>query len=499
MGAVHNLGPGATPLAPHSTVSSIVQRAVLLETSRSEIREQVARALTAVGVSVTAAASEEEGRAIVGRGTDPVGLVLLDLALPPSGGIEALRNIRSLCPTLPVVVFSTDHTAQTMAEAFRNGATDFVRPPLDGPHFTSFITGFLDARPLRPETLVDTRALASPLVSCANPKMQSIRYSLKRIALSDVPVLIQGESGVGKEVLARQVHLLSPRANKPFLKLNCAAFPFELLESELFGYERGAFTGAFKTTQGKFELADGGTILLDEIADMEVRLQAKLLQVLQDGEFLRLGGRETIRVNVRVIAATHHDLQQAIEAGRFRADLYYRLAVIPIEIPPLRERRDEIVPLAEFFLRKHVMPDSRIRSICPELRESLLAYDWPGNIRELENLVQRLVVTEDTSAVIRELRGTIAALAPLQRKGPSRPDAPQTFGIGFPKSGATVFEEARWRRAQMEAEAIRLALNATNWNRRKAARLLSIDYRSLLYKIKRLGITSEADGASGAA
>lgn len=237
-----------------------------------------------------------------------------------------------------------------------------------------------------------------------NPKMQVIGELLEKVAAWNVPVVLRGESGAGKEVLAREVHRLSPRSSKPFVKINCAALPSDLLESELFGYERGAFTGAVKTKPGKFEMADGGTIFLDEIGEMDQLLQAKLLQVLQDGEVHHLGGTEPIRVDARVLVATHRNLERAIENGSFREDLYYRLQVVDIWVPPLRDRRDEILPLARLFLKKHRRCDIAVPPLPPELEESLLRYSWPGNVRELENTMRKYLVFANPADLVRELR-----------------------------------------------------------------------------------------------
>lgn len=252
---------------------------------------------------------------------------------------------------------------------------------------------------------------ARGIALCINPRMRAILTALTRLAASDVPVVFQGETGVGKEVLARELHALSPRASRPFLKLNCAAVPLELLESELFGYERGAFTGALGSKPGKFELADGGTILFDEIGDMDVKLQAKLLHVLQDNEFQRLGGTETVRVDVRVVTATHCDLQRELAAGRFRKDLYYRLSVARITIPPLRERKDEVLALARHFLEKHAVSGTQIPDVTPALERALLAYDWPGNVRELENVIRRFLVFGDEELLIQELAAELSRLS----------------------------------------------------------------------------------------
>jgi len=247
-------------------------------------------------------------------------------------------------------------------------------------------------------------AVTGDVYVATSPWTRKLKLFLDRVGAADVPVLLQGETGVGKEMLARQICACSPRAKRPFLKLNCATLPSELVESELFGYERGAFAGAFRNTPGKFEMAEGGTILLDEIGDMDFKLQAKLLQVLQDGEFSRLGARETVRVDVRVIAATHCDLERAIADGRFREDLYYRLNIIRIEVPPLRERREEILPLARFFIGKHTKPGDAPVEINPHLSRTLMAHLWPGNIRELENVMRTLVVLGDPDRAAEDLR-----------------------------------------------------------------------------------------------
>ena len=332
---------------------------------------------------------------------------------------------------------------------------------------------------------------------------------LDAVAKSDVPVLIQGETGVGKEVLARQLHSRSARANKPFVKVNCAALPSELIESELFGYERGAFTGAFQSTPGKFALADGGVLLLDEIGDMDVRLQAKLLQVLQDNQFYRLGARESTIVDVRVIAATHCDLQAAIVDNRFREDLYYRLNVANIHIPALRDRREEIIPLAEHFLWKHSAGTPERPAIVPELREALLTHSWPGNVRELENIMRKYIVMPRAELVIEDLRRSSEGRrrAAAASGEPARPAESGSFSeheswvspaategihartpeIARAAAAPTMAQVEEFKRAA-EADAIRAALDKTQWHRRSAADLLQMDYKVLLYRMKRLGI-----------
>jgi transcriptional regulator with PAS, ATPase and Fis domain len=332
-----------------------------------------------------------------------------------------------------------------------------------------------------------------PVIPFASKWSRKLDLLLAKVGPVDVPVLLRGETGVGKEMLARELHARSARADQPFLKLNCAALPSELVESELFGYERGAFTGAFRRTPGKFELAHRGTILLDEIGDMEFRLQAKLLHVIQDGEFLRLGAREPSKVDVRIMAATHCDLEQAIDTGRFREDLYYRLNVIDIHIPPLRDRRDEILPLADFFFRTNATPSMPTLGIPSSLADCLLDHQWPGNIRELENVIRKYLVLRNADAIIEELHlrsyrrsVTSGAAAPNQAGAASLhlQDAPREQG----PFDASILGTAASAHNAAQIETILGALNAAMWNRKQAAALLRIDYKALLYKMKKLGI-----------
>ena len=313
-------------------------------------------------------------------------------------------------------------------------------------------------------------------------KMDRIREVIDQVANTDVTVLIQGESGVGKEIVARFLHLSSLRKDKPFIKVNCAALPEELLESELFGYERGAFTGAYRKKPGKFELAHNGTIFLDEIGDISPSLQAKLLQVLHDGEFSRLGGKTDIQVDVRVLVATNKNLEKAVRDGSFREDLYYRLNVVNILIPPLRERRQEILIFVNRFLDKYSKKyDKKLSPPSRKLMKMFMGHQWPGNIRELENMVKRLVVLGDEAAIIEELSSEIKGKKPLQQsklrfQDPVYPVLP-------------LKEVSRRAAMQAEREAILKALGQTNWNRKMAAKLLTVSYKAILYKIKQYGLT----------
>jgi two-component system response regulator AtoC len=323
--------------------------------------------------------------------------------------------------------------------------------------------------------------------------MNEIHALVGQIGWSEAPVLIQGETGSGKEVLARELHAQSPRANKLFLKLNCAALPSELVESELFGYERGAFTGAFQKKAGMFEVADGGTLLLDEIGDMDVRLQAKLLQVLQDQEFQRIGGKATIKVDVRVMAATHCDLEKSITERTFREDLYYRLNVINVYLPALRERPEDIIPLAEFILEKHSPQNTTLAPITGKLKEAMMAYRWPGNVRELDNVVRRLLVLRDADLVAREL------MAKTSRKLLRQVPVAEGHGDTQEAEASPILEQVIKAKQRAETEAILAALQSTRWNRKQAAALLEIDYKALLYKMKKLGLEDQSTRFSAVA
>ena len=318
----------------------------------------------------------------------------------------------------------------------------------------------------------------------SSDKMHRIKEIIDQVANTDVTVLILGESGVGKEVVARSIHRNSFRRDKPFVKVNCAALPQELLESELFGYERGAFTGAYRQKLGKFELANGGTIFLDEIVEITPSLQAKLLQVLQDREFSRLGGKKDVKVDVRVIAATNKNIEEAVQSGLFREDLYYRLNVVNITIPPLRERKEEIPVFVEYFLNKFGKKfNKKIKSLPDKIMRSILQQDWFGNVRELENVIQRFVVLGNEEGMFDEIFS-------LSRKDPA-----QAIREINPSKAArpSLREVHREASVKAEADAIRKALERTNWNRKKAADILNISYKALLYKIKDCGIDKRSN------
>jgi two-component system response regulator AtoC len=449
---------------------------ILIVEDDPDVRKLLELTLSGFGHAVECATDGEEALRRFHELGGRIGLALVDVNMPRRNGIDVAREMRRADPLLPIIVISGVCTPQQAAEAIKSGANDFIAKPFYPEELRTLVAKAIGSR------------APAPAVSARINGMEAIEAEIDQVAVSDVPILLLGESGVGKEVLARKLHAKSPRASREFVKINCAALPSELLESELFGHERGAFTGADQAKVGMFELAQGGVLLLDEIGDMDVRLQAKLLQVLQDHEFRRVGGRELIRVDVRVFAATHRDLEQMIDIGEFRADLYYRLNVIRICVPPLRERRDEILPLARQFWSKHSTPGGAPE--IPRLMEkALLDYDWPGNVRELENVIRRFLVLQNADLIALELS---TRRRPVERAFHPEPvpPAPQANGVAALDQVAAAKREA-------ESQLILEALRATHWNRRKAAARLQIDYRALLYKMKRLSIGErEMSGAA---
>src|SRR5580692_1497541 len=379
-------------------------RTILVGEDELEVRGYLEVALKWLGYSVVLAQDGDEVLAHLQSSRTAFAAILLDIGMPNRDGIDTLREIRRINTEIPVIVVSGSTSTLNIVTAMKNGGTDFLCKPVEHEDLHKAIARALESKsaefvPPSRNTAPVTRAFLG-----RNPQMKAIQTLMGQIGKFEPPVLIQGETGSGKEVVARELHAQSPRAHKLFLKLNCAALPTELVESELFGYERGSFTGAFQRKAGMFELADGGTILLDEIGDTDVRLQAKLLQVVQDQEFQRVGGKETIRVDVRIMAATHRDLEKAIDDRTFREDLYYRLNVISLHLPPLRERKEDIIPLAEFLMKKYTVQGISAPVITVDLKQALKAYPWPGNVRELENFVRKLSILRDADQLARELQ-----------------------------------------------------------------------------------------------
>ena len=340
--------------------------------------------------------------------------------------------------------------------------------------------------------------MSAQLSWAESPVMQPVAALIERVADCDATVLVTGESGAGKEVVARELHRRSSRRDRPFVKVNCAALPADLLESEMFGHERGAYTGAATSTAGKFEAADRGTLMLDEVAEMPAALQAKLLHVIEDGRFTKLGSNRELEVDVRVIAATNRPLAPMIADGRFREDLYYRLQVIEIHVPPLRERREEIVPLARAFVRDCAEHEGRpVPILTPRLEAALLAYDWPGNVRELENVIQRFVLLQDEDMVLRELvtDRDSAFPSPAVAETTQSADVPAVSAVSpvvpAPTESQSLPALVRRATSHVEREVIARALDLVRWNRRRAARMLGVSYKTLLNKMKTLGLDAK--------
>jgi DNA-binding NtrC family response regulator len=422
--------------------------------------------------------------ALLEGGADP-DVVILDVMMPGMNGIETLEKIREHSADLPVVMLSVVGTASTIVEAMRAGAVDYLNKPFEEEELEATLASVLESSNLKRERdqLVEQMADDDDVVWAGNA-MSEIRNVLDQVADTDVTILIHGESGVGKEIVARTSHEVSPRANQAFVKVNCAALPNELLESELFGYEKGAFTGAVHRKQGKFETAHLGTIFLDEIGEMSTSLQAKLLQVLQDSEFTRLGGNKEVKVDVRIVCATNRRLDEMVKSGAFREDLFFRLNVVNVEIPPLRERREEIPVLVAYFLKRFAVRYSK-----PEVRVSdrlMLAfqeYRFPGNVRELENMVKRIVVLESEDSIVSELRRAASISAP---NGSSLRD----WIAQVEETAGEIPLREVGRRASIEAEreTIGHVLQLTNWNRKQAASMLGVSYKTLLQKIRGCGL-----------
>jgi two-component system, NtrC family, response regulator AtoC len=481
-----------------------------------EVRAYLEISLRSLGYSVDLAEDGEEALSFLKESGSDYCLLLLDIVMPRKDGLETLREIRQFDTGLPIIMLSGATSPLNVVDAIKSGANDFLAKPVSHEDLGLAIQKALRIRiNPTPAPVSETVTPSAEPFTASSSWTKKLDLFLNQVGSSEVPVLLQGETGVGKEVLARRLHASSRRSAKPFLKLNCAALPAELIESELFGYDRGAFTGAFRNNPGKFELAHGGTIFLDEIGDMDFKLQAKLLQVLQDGEFLRLGSKETCHVDVRVIAASHCDLESAISEGNFREDLYYRLNVIRIEVPPLRDRKEELLPLAQFFLTKYTAAGTIPAEITPSLRQAMLAHDWPGNIRELENVIRRFVVMRRPEMIVEELariaarRKTLAAgrsaqnerggdrnrLSPRERILYQEPEDSNSHAEEA-SSKTSVLGRVDQARKQAEVEAILAALNARQWNRKQAAALLNVDYKALLYKMKKLGIGDRASSSA---
>ena len=444
------------------------------------LRESLERTLTREGYRVLLA---PDGNAALerlrGGGID---LVLTDLKMPGLTGIEVLRAAKAIAPDVDVILLTAFGTVEEAVRAMKDGAYDFLTKPFQRPQVLKLIRQALERR----ELIQQNRALQQRLddllqqgaVVGASPAFRRMMTLVEQVADSSATVLVQGESGTGKELVARAIHERSARRPGPFVAVNCAALPETLLESELFGYEKGAFTGAVGRKEGRFELADGGTLFLDEVADLSPVTQPKILRVLQEGEFERLGGTKTLRVDVRIVAATNQDLVQMVREKRFREDLFYRLNVITITVPPLRERREDIRVLAQHFLRVYAAKNNRtLEGFTDDAVRRLEAYAWPGNVRELENVIERGVVLARGGLMdVADLPEEIAGATPL-------PEGVLTVRIGTPL-------------AEVEQRLLEETLRVTKGNKTLTAKLLGIDPRTVSRKLERQDELDEGGGAA---
>jgi two-component system response regulator HydG len=453
-------------------------RTLLVADDDPGLRESLNRTLTRAGYRVILAS---DGRAALeqlqGSGID---LVLTDLRMPGLTGLEVLRAVKTLVPDVDVILLTAFGTVEEAVSAMKDGAYDFITKPFRGEQLLKLVSKALERRGL----IEENRALQKQLEDLrgkgqaigASPAFRRMMTLVDQVADSSATVLIQGESGTGKELTASAIHERSRRRHRPFVAVNCAALPETLLESELFGYEKGAFTGAVGRKEGRFELADGGTLVLDEIADLSAVTQPKILRVLQEGEFDRLGGTRSLRVDVRIVAATNQDLAQMVREKRFREDLFYRLNVITINVPPLRDRREDIRLLAQHFLRVYAAKNNRpLEMFTDEALRRLEGYSWPGNVRELENVVERgVVLARGTSVDVVDLPEDVAGATPL-------PEGVFTVRIGTPL-------------AEVEQRLLEATLRVTGGNRTRAAKLLGIDPKTVYRKLER---QDEAENSAG--
>ncbi|MBE7541451.1 MAG: sigma-54 dependent transcriptional regulator [Bryobacteraceae bacterium] len=454
----------------------MAQRILIVE-DEDKLRRVLSLHLQGEGFETDEARTAEEALPLADR----AGLVLTDLRLPTVDGLTLMDRLRLTAPATPVVVMTAYGSVEVAVEAMKRGAADFLPKPFSLDHLMTVVRKVMEVKSLREENVRLKEELghryAFDNIIGRGSKMREILASVERVAPTRTTVLLCGESGVGKDLIARAVHFHSPRAKHPFVKINCTAIPENLMESELFGYEKGAFTGAAQSKPGKFEQADTGTVFLDEIGDVPPSIQVKLLRVLQEREFERLGSNKTKSIDVRVIAATNVDLQRAIEEGNFREDLYYRLNVFPMTIPPLRERREDVPFLAEHFLERFAAQQGRAAlRLSAEAQSKLVQYDWPGNVRELENVIERALVLAGGDV----LREDDIRLDHAPRRGSGNGGAAMVNGDGFLPEGVSL--------DQHEQQLIREALRRSGGNKSQAARLLGLSRNALRYRLAQMGL-----------
>jgi len=449
---------------------------ILLVDDDADIRETMVTLLTMNDYSVTSVADGQSAIEEVKK--EKFNIVITDLMMPKMTGIDVIKNLKAIDPDLQCIVITGYATVSTAVDAMKAGAYDYLMKPFNGTEVLMLLKRVMELQDLQAENSQLKRTLHQRYgyenLIGSSEGIQKVCSLIEKVAETDSTILILGESGTGKELVARTIHYNSPRKNKPLIPINCGAIPETLLESELFGHEKGAFTGASTTRIGRFELADGGTIFLDEIGDMSPTLQVKLLRVLQQREFERVGGVRTIKVDVRIIAATNIDLEHAVHEGKFREDLYYRLNVIPVVIPPLRERADDIPLLMDHFLSHFNKSKKRdIKGFSPAAMDILISYPWPGNIRELENLVERLIILKGNGTICPDDLPEKFISHTLNNEGALHITLPET-GVNL-KDVVEEFENNLILQAMQKAQGVK----------NKAAQLLSLNRTTLVEKLKK--------------
>jgi DNA-binding NtrC family response regulator len=455
---------------------------ILLVEDKDSLRAMLRHALEAQGHVVVEATDEDQAVRLLPEARPA--LVLTDLKLLTGDGFGVLRGAKDFDPDLPVVVMTAYGSIQDAVRAMKDGALDFLAKPVDPDHLLLLVDRALSQRRVAAENVLLKEELAvrrgAPVIIGEDPSLKKVSVALQRAAATDATVLLQGESGTGKELFARTLHALSPRNDGPFVAINCAAIPENLLESELFGYEKGAFTGANARKPGRFELAHRGTLFLDEIGDLPLALQAKILRAIEERRFDRVGGTVSLQIDVRIVAATNRNLKAAVGARQFREDLYFRLSVFPIEIPPLRERSSDIDILARHFVERYCRDlKKRPLALTPEALDHLHSYAWPGNVRELQNCIERAVILAEGEAIHpRQLN--LSFVAPPAAEPPSPWERIDLTG--------TLADVSRRVTAEVERRKILQALKEAGGNKARAADLLQVGYKVLLVKLRDHGI-----------
>jgi two-component system response regulator PilR (NtrC family) len=466
----------------------MIKDKILVADDEQSMREFLDIMLKKEGYKVSLASNGEEVAKLVEN--DLFDLVLLDIRMPKLDGISSLRKIKACAPETVVIMITAYASADTAIKAMKEGAYDYITKPFKVEEIKLIIKNALEKKNLQKENILLKQVVRDRFhfgnIIGQSPKMVALYDLLEKVSPTKTNILITGESGTGKELVAKAIHYNSPRRDKPFVTLNCGAIPESLIESELFGHMKGAFTDAIATKKGLFEVADEGTIFLDEISELPLLMQVKLLRVLQDKEFKRVGGTDDIRVDVRIIAATNKDLEEGVKEKRFREDLFYRLNVIQIKLPPLRDRKEDVQILANHFLKKYSQELSKsISKISPEALQVLLNYEYPGNVRELQNIIERAVALEGSPELTPHNLSSYLSEQPLLKKGPIDIEIPNE-GIDLEK----IVED-------LERSLLLKALDRTKGIKKKAAELLHINFRSMRYRLEKYGLNHGVDSELG--